>query len=115
MVSSVVFLLDTTWCPFLLPPFQKCKHRVYAILIGKYRLSGMSDSNLIAVSNTQKMRTCYLAAPLNTILKEIEKLLVERQIQPIVSADLSTTAITFLEGVVNAISNADLFLAVLSS
>jgi len=61
------------------------------------------------------MRTCYLAAPLNTDLKAIEKLLVERQIQPIVSADLSTTAITFLEGVVNAISNADLFLAVLSS
>src|SRR5436309_1853170 len=28
MVSSVVFLLDTTWCPFLSPPFQKCKHRV---------------------------------------------------------------------------------------
>src|SRR5215472_10984005 len=25
------FLLDTTWCPFLLPPFQKCKHRVYII------------------------------------------------------------------------------------
>ena len=48
-------------------------------------------------------------------MKAIEELLVERQIQPIVSADLASTASTFLEGVVNAISNADLFLAVLSS
>jgi len=27
--QASIFLLDTTWCPFLLPPFQNCKHRVY--------------------------------------------------------------------------------------
>lgn len=77
----------------------------------------MSTSDVVSetVSNIQKARTCFLAAPINIDLKAIEELLVARQIQPIVSADLSSTASTFLEGVVNAISNADLFIAVLSS
>lgn len=77
----------------------------------------MSDSDLTAKAtpHTQPSRICYLAAPMNTDLKAVEKLLVERQIQPIVSADLSSAAMTFLEGAVNAISTADLFMAVLSS
>jgi hypothetical protein len=77
----------------------------------------MSDSDVGAgaLSNTRQTRTCYLAAPINTDLKAIEQLLVERQIQPIVSADLSSTAATFLEGAVNAISTADLFVAILDS
>lgn len=65
--------------------------------------------------NTQKARTCYLAASASTELQTIEQLLVERGFQPIVSADLLSTALTFLEGTVNAISTADLFIAVLSS
>jgi len=48
----------------------------------------MSTSDI----DTQELRTCYLAAPINTDLKAIEELLVERQIQPIVSADLASTA-----------------------
>ncbi len=77
----------------------------------------MSTSGRVSetVSNTQETRTCYLAAPMNTNLKVIEELLVERQLQPIVSADLSSSASTFLEGVVNAISKAALFIAVLSA
>lgn len=74
-----------------------------------------SESGAGAISNTRQTRTCYLVAPINTDLKAIEQLLVERQIQPIVSADLSSTAATFLEGAVNAISTADLFLAILGS
>lgn len=76
----------------------------------------MSTSDIVSetVSNTQEPRTCYIAAPINTDLKSIEELLVERGIQPIVSADLSSTASTFLEGVANAISNADLFIAILN-
>lgn len=74
----------------------------------------MSDPNLIAVPNKQKMRTCYLAAPANINLSTIEELLAERRMQLILSADLSSTASTFLEGLINAISSADLFIAVLS-
>jgi hypothetical protein len=74
----------------------------------------MSKSDLVSEA-TSKVRTCYVAAPINADLQVIEELLLERRIQPMVSADLSSTASTFLEGVVNAISNADLFLAVLSS
>src|SRR5258708_33941790 len=77
----------------------------------------MSDSDSIAeaTSTTQAARTCYLAATINSDLKEVEKLLADRQIQPVVSADLSSAAMTFLGGAVNAISTADLFIAVLSS
>ncbi len=74
-----------------------------------------SDRASETLSNMQEAHTCYLAAPMNTNLKAIEELLEERQLQPIVSADLSSAASTFLEGVVNAISNADLFIAILSS
>ncbi len=76
----------------------------------------MSDSNLVAETalHTQPVRTCFVAAPIDIDLKAVEKLLIERQMQPIVSADLSA-AMTFLGGAVNAISTADLFLAVLSS
>jgi len=74
----------------------------------------MSDSNLIVPTNTQKMRNCYVAVPTNTDLSIIEELLAERQIQLILSADLPSTGSTFLEGLVNTISNADLFIAVLS-
>lgn len=74
----------------------------------------MSKSDLVSEA-TSKVRTCYVAAPINADLQVIEELLLEKRIQPMVSADLSSTASTFLEGVVNAISNADLFLAVLSS
>src|SRR6266566_1761692 len=77
---------------------------------------GMSDSNatMETIANTPQARTCYIAAPLNTDLKALEKLLVERQIQPIVSADLSSEAITFLGGIVNVIATADLFVAILN-
>ncbi len=75
----------------------------------------MHNSEAKTTSNTQLTRTCYLAAPINTDLKELEKLLVDRQIQPVVSADLSSVAITFLGGTVDSISTADLFIAVLSS
>jgi hypothetical protein len=74
----------------------------------------MSKSDLVTVA-TSKARTCYVAAHINSDLQAIEELLLERQLQPMVSADLSSTATTFLEGVIYAISNADLFLAVLSS
>ncbi len=76
----------------------------------------MSDSNATMENGarTPQARTCYIAAPLNTDLKALEKLLIERQIQPIVSADLSSEAITFLEGIVNVIATADLFIAVLN-
>jgi hypothetical protein len=66
-------------------------------------------------SDTQKPRTCYLAASIDSDLKLIEELLVEKQIQPVVSADLSLTAATFLESIVNAISSADLFIALLNA
>src|SRR6266581_2834120 len=77
---------------------------------------GMSDSNatMETIANTPQARTCYIAAPLNTDLKALEKLLVERQIQPIVSADLSSEAITLLGGIVNVIATADLFVAILN-
>ncbi len=75
----------------------------------------MHNSEAKTTSNTQLTRTCYLAAPINTDLKELEKLLVERQIRPIVSADISSVATTFLGGTVDAISTADLFIAILSS
>jgi hypothetical protein len=75
----------------------------------------MSDSEAKTTSNTLPTRTCYLAAPINTDLKEVEKLLLDRQIQPVVSADLSSAAMTFLRGAVDAISTVDLFIAVLSS
>jgi|GEM_PF-1158059 len=75
----------------------------------------MNDSHSIVLSNTQRMRTCYVAAPTNIDLSTITELLTERQMQLIVSADLSSTASTLLEGLVNAISDADLFLAVLSA
>ena len=74
----------------------------------------MSDSKLLAVSHTQQKRTCYLAAPTNIDLRTIVDLLEERQMRLILSADLSSMATTFLEGLLNAISNADLFIAVLS-
>ncbi len=75
----------------------------------------MSDSNSVVISNTQRRRTCYLAAPTNIDLSTITELLAERHMQLIVSADLSSTASTFLEGLVNAVSDADLFIAILSS
>lgn len=75
----------------------------------------MSDFEAQATSNTQPTSTCYLAAPINADLKEVEKLLADRQIQSVVSADLSSAARTFLGGAVDAISTADLFIAVLSS
>src|SRR5713226_8678228 len=75
----------------------------------------MSESDSVAISNTQRMRICYVAAPTGIDLSTITELLTERQIQFIVSADLSSTALTLFEGLVNAISTADLFIAVLSS
>src|SRR5436190_20588361 len=75
----------------------------------------MNNPETETTSNTQLTHTCYLTAPINTDLKRVEKLLVDRQIQPIVSADLSSAAVTFLGGVTDAISTADLFIAVLSS
>jgi hypothetical protein len=76
----------------------------------------MSDSNatIDTRANTPQARTCYIAAPLNTDLRALEKLLVERQVQPIVSADLSSEAITLLGGIVKAIDAADLFVAILN-
>jgi hypothetical protein len=74
----------------------------------------MSESELVTEA-TSKVRTCYVAAHINSDLQAIEELLLERQLRPMVSADLSATASTFIGGVVDAISNADLFLAVLSS
>ena len=74
----------------------------------------MSGSDSIAISKTQEMRTCYLSTSANIDLSTITELLAERQIQVILSADLSPTASTFLEGLVNVISDADLFIAVLS-
>lgn len=75
----------------------------------------MSDFDAVAISKTHRMRTCYLATSTNIDLRTITELLAERQMHLIVSADLSSTASTFLEGLVNAISHADLFIAVLSS
>jgi hypothetical protein len=75
----------------------------------------MSDADVKAVPVVQKTRICYVAAPLNTDLSTIKELLTERQMHYIVSADLSSTASTFLEGLVNAISDADLFIAILNS
>ncbi len=74
----------------------------------------MSDSNatIETRANTPQARTCYIAAPLNTDLNALEQLLVERQIQPIVSADLSSEAITLLGGIVKAIEATDLFVAI---
>jgi hypothetical protein len=76
----------------------------------------MSDSSA-AMENTAKApqaRRCYIAAPLNTDLKALEKLLIERQIQPIVSADLTSEAVTLLGGIVNVIATVDLFIAILN-
>src|SRR6266699_3553891 len=77
---------------------------------------GMSDSDatMETIANTPQARRCYISAPLNTDLKALEKLLIERQIQPIVSADLSSEALTLLGGIVNVIATADLFIAFLS-
>ncbi len=70
---------------------------------------------VISNSDTQKARTCYVAASIDSNLIPIEELLAERQIHLIVSADLSLTATTFLESTVRAISAAELFIAVLNS
>lgn len=75
----------------------------------------MRQSDSVAILNTQRLRICYVAAPTGIDLSTITELLAERQMQPILSADLSSTASTFLEGLVNAISNADLFIAILGS
>jgi hypothetical protein len=89
-------------------------HSLLTVQLRKYWLLSMSKSDLVTEASS-KVRTCYVAALINADLQAIEELLLERQLQPMVSADLSPTASTFLEGVVDAISNADLFLAVLSS
>ena len=51
--------------------------------------------------------------PSHTDLKSLEKLLSERQIEPILSADLSSETVTLLGGIVNVIATADLFIAIL--
>ena len=76
----------------------------------------MSDSNttMETIANIPQVRKCYIATPPNTDVKALEKLLRERQIQPIVAADLSSEAITFLGGIINVIGTADLFVAILN-
>src|SRR6266496_1024833 len=75
----------------------------------------MSDTNTnIETKNmSPQARKCYISAPLHTDLKALETLLRERQIEPILSADLSSEAITLLGGIVNVIATADLFIALL--
>jgi hypothetical protein len=76
----------------------------------------MSDTNTKMETKeiTPQTRKCYISAPFNTDLKVLEKLLIERQIEPILSADLSSEAITLLGGIVNVIATADLFIAILN-
>ncbi|HVB20650.1 MAG TPA: hypothetical protein VNG51_01715 [Ktedonobacteraceae bacterium] len=75
----------------------------------------MNDTNtkMETKEMSPQARRCYISAPLNTDLKALEKLLRERQIEPILSADLSSEAITLLGEIVNVIATADLFVAIL--
>ncbi len=75
----------------------------------------MSDTNtnMETKNMSPQARKCYISAPLHTDLKALETLLRERQIEPILSADLSSEAITLLGGIVNVIATADLFIALL--
>jgi hypothetical protein len=75
----------------------------------------MSDTNTtMEIKNmSPQARKCYISAPLHTDLKALEMLLRERQIEPILSADLSSETLTLLGGIVNIIATADLFIAIL--
>ncbi|SRR5579883_919044 len=74
----------------------------------------MNDTNtkMETKDMSPQTRRCYISAPLNTDLKALEKLLRERQIEPILSADLTSEAITLLGGIVNVIATADLVIAI---
>src|SRR6266487_29218 len=79
----------------------------------------MSASNSVpnhSLKGTKnKRRTCYISAAPQINLQALIDLLEEKDLKPILTSALHSTATTLLEENIRAISHADLFIALLSS
>ncbi len=74
-----------------------------------------SDSNHPSEQIKNKQRTCYLSAAPQINLKALVDVLEEKDMTPVLTSALRSTAPTLPEENIRAISQADLFIALLSS
>ncbi len=63
----------------------------------------------------QRQRICYLSAPSHINLKTLRHILAARGIRSVLPSELPSTATTILGEITKAISEADIFVAVLDS